>query len=191
MLFVLNSDWIKDADTWKSVGGVTPSASYALHWWRAPRRPDAILGAPVHCKLHAVPACVTASSPDTDTQPSTLVLCPQYLVLGAWVPQCLGIDAQGTLGSSVLRCPQCTKASTPGASTPSVFKRFLTSVASYLGASASLVTRELHASVLRRLLSPVQRCLRCLEDYMSQCFDALRYFMYLQYPQGPQVPGAP
>ncbi|MGH0158671.1 UNVERIFIED_CONTAM: hypothetical protein FKN15_044389 [Acipenser sinensis] len=43
------------------------------------------------CKLHAVPDCVTANSPDTDTQPSTLVLCPQYLVL----------DSCGTLGSSV------------------------------------------------------------------------------------------
>ncbi|MGH0147322.1 UNVERIFIED_CONTAM: hypothetical protein FKN15_018720 [Acipenser sinensis] len=83
--------------------------------------------APHRCKLHAVPGCVTVSSPDTDTQPSTLVLCPWYLVLGTSAPPCLGLDTHGTLGSLV---PQSLDS---------------------LSASASSAPRELHASVLRRI----------------------------------------
>ncbi|MGH0125439.1 UNVERIFIED_CONTAM: hypothetical protein FKN15_045359 [Acipenser sinensis] len=67
---------------------------------------------------------MTASSPDIDTQPSTLVLCPQYLVLGASAPPCLGLDARGTLRSSmpqslgshctsVLRHPLCLESYMP------------------------------------------------------------------------------
>ncbi|MGH0161342.1 UNVERIFIED_CONTAM: hypothetical protein FKN15_046518 [Acipenser sinensis] len=34
-------------------------------------------------------------------QPSILVLCPRFLVLSASAPPCLGLDARGTIGSSV------------------------------------------------------------------------------------------
>ncbi|MGH0126073.1 UNVERIFIED_CONTAM: hypothetical protein FKN15_016288 [Acipenser sinensis] len=54
--------------------------------------------APHRCKLCAVLGCVTASSPDTNTQSSD---CPRYLVLGASAPPCLGLNAHGTLRSSV------------------------------------------------------------------------------------------
>ncbi|MGH0135488.1 UNVERIFIED_CONTAM: hypothetical protein FKN15_054696 [Acipenser sinensis] len=98
--------------------------------------------APHRCKLRAVPGCVTASSPDTDTQPSALGLCPRYLVLGALAPPCLGLDTHGTSGPRCLRAtvPQCfdalgaLKPRRLGASVPSVFKHFPTSMASSLGA---------------------------------------------------------
>ncbi|MGH0137785.1 UNVERIFIED_CONTAM: hypothetical protein FKN15_025204 [Acipenser sinensis] len=175
---------------------------------------------PHRCKLRTVPGCVTASSPDKDTQLSTLVLCPRYLVLSALAPQSLGLDACGTLKSSVpqnlralvLLCPRCTKALKPwclGALDVQVLLDIgdfvpWCSIASVPQCFVTLgVSRTIPSvlSCLEGFLSPVHHCPQCLstsvlqhpqclKDSMPRSFDAFEAFVP-QYLQDPRVPGAP
>ncbi|MGH0125540.1 UNVERIFIED_CONTAM: hypothetical protein FKN15_043008 [Acipenser sinensis] len=112
---------------------------------------------PHRCKLCAVPGCVIASSPDTDMQPSSLVLCPQYLVLGASAPPGLGLDAR------VLSGPRCLTASIPqpfdalgGLGAPARHS---------FGASTPPTPRGLYASVLQHLEVFVVLCPSTLETF--------------------------
>ncbi|MGH0122520.1 UNVERIFIED_CONTAM: hypothetical protein FKN15_049334 [Acipenser sinensis] len=90
------------------------------------------------------------------------MLCPRYLVLGASAPQCLDLDACGTLGSSVLQSLSASPPSVHKSLDDSVPQRPWYSSASRhqwlhapvlysLGASASLVPRGLAALALQRL----------------------------------------
>ncbi|MGH0163285.1 UNVERIFIED_CONTAM: hypothetical protein FKN15_064843 [Acipenser sinensis] len=147
--------YIKAADrpSVESVVLCHPATSYTLH-------------RPCDC---TVPGCVTESSPDTDTQSSTLVLCPPYLGLSASAPQCLGLDTCGTPWSSV---PQ------------SLSVQVLPNIGGFMPRSLKDYTpRHFDASRLFRAcaVAPlVPRCPRalvplCLED-MPRCFDALEAF---------------
>ncbi|MGH0140908.1 UNVERIFIED_CONTAM: hypothetical protein FKN15_073029 [Acipenser sinensis] len=152
------------------------TASFTLHWLC-----DCTAAV---CRLRSTPLQAMrcswlCDSPDTDTQPSALVLCPLYLVLGALAPQCVGLNAHGTLGTSVLRRPDALKPRCHRCSSASLHRWLRASVLHSLSVSASLVPRELHAfrtlcsgafgaTLPQSLGTSVLQHLQCLEDSMPR-----------------------
>ncbi|MGH0133281.1 UNVERIFIED_CONTAM: hypothetical protein FKN15_039738 [Acipenser sinensis] len=104
-------------------------------------------------------------------QPSTLVLCPRYLVLGASVPPCLGLDTRGTLGSSV---PQTLDSL--GASASSAPQEQHTSTLRRHEAFRALCSSTIGATLLQSLGTSVLRYPRCFKSYTPRHFDASKPF---------------